>query len=301
MSSDYKPYDSPGGGIHRGAVAAAAALILLALGGGYYWWQQSQAAPAPTPVAQASVAEPTPVPVASPPPASAAPPPAPATASAPDIQHPIDAASAAAPPTPEHPEKKMVQALNALLASKPGAAMVIRDDFVRRAVVTIDNLGRAHAAPRLWPIEPSAGKFSVQRLGEQDVVAIANSARYNTVVTLAASVDPVRAAALYKQHYPLFQATYQELGYPQAYFNDRLVAVIDQLLATPEAPEPLAVTLVEIKGEVPSTQPWTRYEFVDPKLEALPAGSKMLLRMGSENARRMKAKLTAFRSAIAKP
>jgi hypothetical protein len=289
MSTDYKPYDSPGGGIHRGAVAAAAALILLALGGGYYWWQQRQAAPAPVPVAQAPVAEPAP-------PATPA-----SAASAPAIQYPIDTASAATPSTPEHPEKKVEQALSALLGGKPGAAMVIRDDFVRRAVVTIDNLGRAHAAPRLWPVEPSAGKFSVQRLGEQDVVALANSARYNAFVTLAASVDPARAAALYKQHYPLFQAAYQELGYPQAYFNDRLVAVIDQLLATPEAPEPLAVTLVEIKGDVPSTQPWTRYEFADPKLEALPAGSKMLLRMGSENARRMKAKLTAFRSAIAKP
>ncbi len=194
-----------------------------------------------------------------------------------------------------------MQALNVLLGNKPGAAMVIRDDFARRVVVTIDNLGRAHAAPRLWPIEPTVGKFSVQRLGEQDVIAIANTARYNALVTLATSIDVARAAALYKQHYTLFQAAYKELGYPQAYFNDRLVAVIDQLLVTPEAPEPMAVKLIEVKGEVPSTQPWTRYEFVDPKLEALPAGSKMLLRLGSENARRLKAKLTAFRSAIAKP
>ena len=50
---------------------------------------------------------------------------------------------------------------------------------------------------------------------------------------------------------------------------------------------------------VASTQPWTRYEFADPQLEALPAGSKMLLRMGSENAQRLKAKLRTFRSAIA--
>ena len=98
----------------------------------------------------------------------------------------------------------------------------------------------------------------------------------------------------------MFQAAYQELGYPQGYFNDRLVEVIDQLLATPEVAEPLAVKLVEVKGEVASTQPWTRYEFADPKLEALPAGSKMLLRMGSENAQRVKAKLAAFRAVIAR-
>jgi hypothetical protein len=294
MDSNYGPYDTPeGSGISRGAVAAAAALIVLAVGGGYYWWQQRN--PAPAAQTPAPVAETTPPAVI-----AAAPVPTPA-ASEPAIQHPIDAPAQSAPPTLDQPDRAIAQALSALIGNKASAAMVIRDDFVRRAVVTIDNLGRAHAAPRLWPVNATGGKFSVQRLGEQDVIAIANTARYNAFVTLATSVDATRAAALYKQNYFLFQAAYKELGYPQAYFNDRLVAVIDQLLATPEAPEPLAVKLIEVRGDVPSTQPWTRYEFVDPKLEALPAGSKMLLRVGSENARRLKAKLTAFRSAIAKP
>lgn len=281
-----------GGGINGIAVATAALLIVLAGAGGYYWWQQRQ--PAPVAQAPAAAAEPGSAPVA------VAPTPTVAAASQPSIAHPVDLPQDAAPPTLAQQDKLIMQALSTVLGSRPGASMVIRDDFVRRAVVTIDNLGRAHAAPRLWPIEPPAGKFSVQRLGERDVIAIANTARYNAFATLASSIDVVRAAALYKQHYPVFQATYKELGYPQAYFNDRVVAVIDQLLATPEAPQPLAVKLVEVKGEVASTQPWTRYEFVDPKLEALPAGSKMLLRMGSDNAQRMKAKLTAFRSAIAK-
>jgi hypothetical protein len=178
--------------------------------------------------------------------------------------------------------------------------MVRRDDFVRRAVVTIDNLGRAHAAPRLWPVNPVAGKFSVQREGDKDVIAPANSVRYSAFVAFAESLDTARAAALYKQHYPLFQAAYKELGYPNAYFNDRLVAVIDQLLATPEPAGPLAVRLTEVKGEVASTQPWTRYELADPQLEALPAGSKMLLRMGPDNARKVKAKLRELRAAVAR-
>jgi hypothetical protein len=185
------------------------------------------------------------------------------------------------------------------LGSKPGASMVRRDDFVRRAVVTIDNLGRPHAAPRLWPVNPMAGKFAVQRDGDKEVVAPTNSVRYSAFVTFAESIDNARAAAFYKQHYPLFQAAYKELGYPNAYFNDRLVAVIDQLLATPEPAGPLAVKLTEVKGEVASTQPWTRYELADPQLEALPAGPKMLLRMGPENSRKLKAKLRAFRSAVA--
>lgn len=287
-----EPRYDPDGGISRGAMAAAAVLIALALGGGWYWWQQRKPA---VPSVPSAVTEPPPV-------AAAAPPPAPA-ASEPAIQHPIEepvaAATAEAPRTLDQSEGVVVQALSALLGSKPGASMVRRDDFVRRAVATIDNLGRAHAAPRLWPVNPMAGKFSVEQDGGKEVISQANSVRYSAFVAFAESLDSARAAALYKQNYPLFQTAYKELGYPRGYFNDRMVAVIDQLLATPEPAGPLAVKLTEVKGEVASTQPWTRYEFADPQLEALPAGSKALLRMGPDNARKLKAKLREFRRAIA--
>jgi Protein of unknown function (DUF3014) len=283
-------YSPDGGGINRGAVIAAAVLIALALAGGWYWWQQSQPK---MPALPTAVSEPAPAPVAATPPPAAA---------EPAIQHPVEATTAAAEPprTLDQSDGVVAQALSALLGSTPGASMVRRDDFVRRAVVTIDNLGRPHAAPRLWPVNPMAGKFSVERQGDNEVVAAANSVRYSAFVAFAESLDSARAAALYKQHYPLFQTAYKELGYPNAYFNDRVVAVIDQLLATPEPAGPLAVRLTEVKGEVASTQPWTRYELADPQLEALPAGPKMLLRMGPDNARKLKAKLREFRAAIAR-
>jgi hypothetical protein len=286
-----EPRYEPNGGISRGAMAAAAVLIALAIGGGWYWWQQRQPAMPPVPTA---VTEPTPL--------AAAPAPPPPAAVEPAIQHPIEApppATAEAPRTLDQADGVVMQALSALLGSKPGASMVRRDDFVRRAVATIDNLGRAHAAPRLWPVNPMAGKFSVEQADGKDVISQANSVRYSAFVAFAESLDTARAAALYKQNYPLFQAAYKELGYPRAYFNDRVVAVIDQLLATPEPAGPLAVKLTDVKGEVASTQPWTRYEFTDPQFEALPAGSKALLRMGPDNARKLKAKLREFRAAIA--
>ncbi len=105
---------------------------------------------------------------------------------------------------------------------------------------------------------------------------------------------------MYRRYYPLFQRAYQELGYPNAYFNDRVVAVIDQLLATPEPGTPPTLRLTEVKGEVASTQPWTRYEFTDPALQALPAGSKMLLRMGPQHASKLKAQLRSLRAEIAR-
>jgi Protein of unknown function (DUF3014) len=287
-----------GTGISRAAIAVAAVVILLALGGGWYWWQQRYTLPPlpPTP------AEPAP-PVAAAPPA-----PAPAPA-APAIQHPIDeapqaAASAPAPLTLDNADPVLRNALIELLGTKPVASMLQTDDFARRVAATVDNLGRAHAAPRLWPVAPIAGRFSVQAADGGEQIAAANAARYDAFVAFATSVDAKRSAALYRRYYPLFQRAYQELGYPQSYFNDRLVAVIDQMLATPEPATPPTVRLTEVKGPIArgaGDRPWTRYEFTDPALEALPAGSKMLLRMGPQHAARIKQQLRAFRAEIARP
>ncbi len=48
-------------------------------------------------------------------------------------------------------------------------------------------------------------------------------------------------------------------------------------------------------------QPKVFYEFTDPDLETRSAGQKMLIRMGAENARRVKAKLAEIRQALAQP
>lgn len=271
------------------AIAAAAVVLMLAAGGGYYWWQQR--APA-APVAQSAPA------------ASAPAPSAPAADAAPAIQHPIEAAPAPvvadAGGTPPSPDAMLARALVDVLGAQRVATWLQTDGFARRVVATVDNLGRVHASSQLWPVTPTAGRFAVQTAGEVTTLSPTNAARYDGFVAFVESIDAKRAAALYKQFYPQFQAAHQELGYPRGYFNDRLVAVIDQLLATPEPKGPIALRLTEVKGEVPSTRPWVRYEFADPSLESLSAGQKILVRMGNDHARRLKARLVAFRSEIAR-
>jgi hypothetical protein len=78
------------------------------------------------------------------------------------------------------------------------------------------------------------------------------------------------------------------LGYPNGYFNDRLVEVIDNLLATPES-----------KGPIELVRPNVMYVYADPALEARSAGQKLLIRMGPENAKAIKAKLSELRAVIA--
>jgi hypothetical protein len=80
------------------------------------------------------------------------------------------------------------------------------------------------------------------------------------------------------------------MGHPQGYFHDRMIEVLDHLLATPEVSEP-----------IPLVAHVSRYRFADPNLEALSAGQKILLRMGRNNAGRIKAVLQDFRKFVLSP
>ncbi|MGY4831253.1 DUF3014 domain-containing protein [Sphaerotilaceae bacterium SBD11-9] len=266
----------------------SAAVLIAALALGFLWWREVTP-PAP-PVSPPEVAAPAPSG------------PAPAASAEPAVRYPVEvptAASSAAAAT--DPASRIQVALNELLGPDTVLKWVQLDDFARRLVATVDNLARSHAAPRLWPIHPAPGQFSTSQQGQERVIGEANHARYAAFVSLVESVDSARAVAVYRGLYPLFQSAYEDLGYPGRYFNDRLVEVIDHLLATPEPSAALVVQLVEVKGSVPSTRPWVRYEFADPEHEARSAGQKMLLRMGGEQQRRLKAKLAEIRRLITQP
>ncbi len=98
-----------------------------------------------------------------------------------------------------------------------------------------------------------------------------NFARYQPIVDVVGKLDMRQVAAVYVHFYPLFQQSYQDLGYPNGYFNDRLVQVIDSLLATPQPAGPIQLV-----------RPNVMYTFADPTLESRPAGQKLLMRMGPD-------------------
>ena len=85
----------------------------------------------------------------------------------------------------------------------------------------------------------------------------------------------------------MFQEAYESLAHPPQYFNDRMIEVIDHLLATPEVAGPVALA-----------QPNVLYQFADPKLESMSAGQKVLVRMGAENAKVVKDKLRELRGEL---
>lgn len=203
-------------------------------------------------------------------------------AAAPAVRNPIES------PADDGSAATAVERIAALVGAERFAAMFIPDDFVRNLVATVDNLPREKVPSRIVPAKPPAGEF-VALGGEGNLVlGAANFARYAPWIGLVDALDPDAVVELYRRLYPEFQSAYESLGNPDGYFNDRVIEVIDHLLATPEPPETLALR-----------RPNVLYEFADPALEAESAGRKLLLRMGPGNAARMKMKLRDIRDRIA--
>lgn len=202
-------------------------------------------------------------------------------------RHPIAEVAASLPPL-EGSDPSLIGSLQALWDDGAGLLALLEPrDIVRNVVATVDNLPRRASATQRSPVKLPPGAFGVTSSNESIVVSSANALRYEPYVKLLDSVNAARLAQLYVRHYPLFQQAYRDLGYPNGHFNDRLVESIDVMLAAPEK-----------KGDLKLVQPKIFHEFADRDLEQLPAGQKLMLRIGPDNAQIVKSKLFEFRKLI---
>jgi hypothetical protein len=257
--------------------------VVLAAAAAVFWLRQG-APPAPLPVVQTPAAAPAPSAPASAASVVAA---LPASAPAEVIEAPAPAAAMTA--------ADIEPSLAELFGQKAVSTLLLSDDFAHRLVATVDNLARQHAPSILWPVNRADGRFTVEDTAGGPVISADNAQRYTPLVLLVESVDPGRAAALYARMRPLLQQAYHELGYPNGNFDERVLEVIDVLLAAPTVKYPVKLKLTEIKGPIASQRPWVHYEFADAELEARPAGQKIMMRVGVVNERRLKARLREFR------
>jgi hypothetical protein len=268
---------------HTAATRVFAAFVVIAIAAGlgaafYVWKTREVAQPAPK---QPPVAQSTP---------SVAPQPN----FGPPVRHPIESVP--------HPAEESTQPLPAIAESDstlhdalatliPGATLdqlLYPDRIVTRIVATVDNLPRPTLSMDVRPLKPVPGSLAVVGAEGTKQIGVDNAPRYTPYVRALTSVDSLKLVALYVHFYPLFQQAYRDLGYPNGYFNDRLVEAIDNALAAP-VPE----------GPVALTQPKVLYEYADPALQSLSAGQKIMIRMGPENAAKVRAKLREIRALVA--
>ena len=201
-------------------------------------------------------------------------------------RYPIEATVAALPPL-DGSDAMVLSALQTLMGGGGLGSLLDTRDLIRNFVATVDNLPRRALPTQKLPTRPVGGSFGTTASGKGLVIGDANAARYAPYVKLLQGADVAGLVTLYAQNYPLFQQAYRELGYPNGYFNDRLVEAIDVMLAAPETTGPITVV-----------QPKVFYEFADRDLEQLPAGQKLMLRMGRENAAITKKRLRELRALV---
>jgi hypothetical protein len=220
------------------------------------------------------------------------------------------AASTAPPPPPEHPiseaQTQPAPATTAplppldasddvvakALASIPGAEglseLLLARGLVPHIVATVDALPRRSIGASILPMRTPKGVFTVDKSGDHPVLDAKDYARYEPYMKIAEAVDPRTLVTWYVHWYPLFQDAYRQLGYPQGYFNDRLIAAINDMLAAPNARPPVALVAT----------PDGHYAFADPTWESLSVGQKLMIRIGPEHERLLKNKLRSIRALL---
>ena len=251
----------------KNRIAVVVVVIVVGIIAAYFYWQQQQRQPGPV---QVQTILPAPLPPE------------------PVIQQVIETVPEQ-PPLPELSEsdKFMLDTLADLIGNKSLMKLFHTERIIRRIVATVDNLPRERVPLSVIPVSPVPGAFITEGPEGGKTISSKNAARYALYVKVAEAIDAQKLVEIYVRLYPLFQQAYEELGYPKKYFNDRLLVAIDNMLAAPDLKKPVKLV-----------QPHVLYNFADPNLEARSAGQKTLMRMGSENAARIKVKLREIKQQI---
>lgn len=212
---------------------------------------------------------------------------------APVVQHPISqarsgpAAATTAPLPPLDASDESVTAALAALSGDGLQGLLLDTHVIERIVATVDALPRHELGRNILPMRTPKGSFVTTDAAGQTMIAEANYARYAPYMGVVENVDIAALVSWYVHAYPLFQQAYRNLGYPDGYFNDRLVVAIDDLLAAPDLKDPVALR-----------QESGHYVYVDSALESLSTGQRMLIRSGPANEAKLKAKLRAIRAEL---
>jgi hypothetical protein len=193
-------------------------------------------------------------------------------------------------PEPLPPLNESDAGLTLALTDVFGAAQIanhlVKDQAISRLVSTIDRLTSRQVPPQINPLRPVEDTFQIETEGENLVMSTQNFLRYDSYIELIRYADSTTLVGIYQNFSPLFQQAWEENG-GEGSFEKRLDEVIDHLLETPDIPGPVYLT-----------KPEAVYLFADSDLEAMTAGQKVLVRMGSANAAIVKDKLTEIRAGL---
>ncbi len=251
-------------------IGVAAVVAAVALGVAYYLHSRSSLPPRAPAAAQTA---------------------APAPPAEPAIQHPVppsDAAPQGPLPSLGDSDPAIRDALGEVAGSNALMQYLVPDSIIRHIVVTIDNLPRQKVPVEKRPTVAVAGTFLAVGDELHATLDPRNFARYEPMVGVVRNLDMQRLAAGLSA---LLSAVPAGLSEPR---------LSERLLQRPAGPGRSTRCWRRRSRPVPLSSPGRTSctHIADPTLEARPAGQKLLLRMGPDNAAVVKAKLTELRAII---
>ncbi|MCW8125901.1 DUF3014 domain-containing protein [Microbulbifer halophilus] len=217
---------------------------------------------------------------------------------APDLEPaPAEPEPAPAEPAPE-PERELPPLNDSdetfrgdLLSLAPDGALgrwLVSDELLRKWVAAVNAASSGQMMAKNRPYNSPRGELAVDEEGATGMVlSEENYRRYDTPVRLFAAMDTDTAIDLYQFWYPRLREAFGELGMRDKKFHNVLLKAIDQALAASDVDEPIQLV-----------RPSVYYKFADPKLERLPGVHKLMIRMGPDNAARVKEKLKELKAEL---
>ncbi len=166
--------------------------------------------------------------------------------------------------------------------------LLVEENIVRHFVVFVDNLAQGEVARKVSPLKAPNRAFTVSDITNKTYLNPDSYHRYDLYANFIANLDEEQLSATYKELTPLLSEAFEELGYSEMTFNQRMDEAIDIMLDAPIIEQPIELDGVSVN-----------YQFVDPQLEALPNAQKLLVRMGPENTKKVKAALRKLKKNLA--
>ena len=165
--------------------------------------------------------------------------------------------------------------------------ILVEKDIVRHFVVFVDNLAQGELARKVSPLKAPNSKFTVSEVTNKTYLNPDSYHRYDLYANFVDNLDEQQLFATYNKVKPLLGEAFEELGYPDMNFDDRMIEAIDVMLAAPIIETPIELDSVSVN-----------YKFIDPALESLPNAQKLMIRMGPENSKKVKAALRKLKKLL---
>ncbi|AZG33930.1 DUF3014 domain-containing protein [Shewanella psychromarinicola] len=158
------------------------------------------------------------------------------------------------------------------------APMILKKDIARQFVVFVDNLAQGNMVRKASPLKGPDTKFTVSEITNKIYLNPDSYHRYDLYANFIEELSDKDLISTYNELKPLFAEAFTELGYSNIDFDTRMQQVFSMVADTPIIEDPIELSSISVN-----------YKYVDPNLEALPNAQKLLIRMGPENARKIKA------------